>query len=48
MRMRNPLKHKSKRKQFLELQEDRGFTAGQFEAPEPQSKKDNNNNIYTF
>ncbi|KAG2227033.1 hypothetical protein INT45_006440 [Circinella minor] len=35
MRMRNPLKNKSKRKQFVELQEDRGFTPGQFEVPEP-------------
>lgn len=36
MRMRNPLK--SKRRQFLELQEDRGFTPGQFATPEPKSK----------
>ncbi|KAJ8661376.1 hypothetical protein O0I10_002642 [Lichtheimia ornata] len=35
MRMRNPLK-KSKRRQFLELQEDRGFTPGQFATPEPK------------
>ncbi|CDH53299.1 predicted protein [Lichtheimia corymbifera JMRC:FSU:9682] len=33
--MRNPLK-KSKRRQFLELQEDRGFTPGQFAEPEPK------------
>lgn len=37
MRMRNPLKPKSKRRQFAELQEDTGFTPEQFTIPEPQS-----------
>ncbi|KAI8147474.1 hypothetical protein BJV82DRAFT_595599 [Fennellomyces sp. T-0311] len=36
MRMRNPLKHKSKRRQFIELQDDTGFSAEQFVTPEPQ------------
>ncbi|KAI8394066.1 uncharacterized protein BYT42DRAFT_29242 [Radiomyces spectabilis] len=34
MRMRNPLKPKSKRRQFVELQDDRGFSPAQFETPE--------------
>ncbi|KAL1928146.1 hypothetical protein VTP01DRAFT_3062 [Rhizomucor pusillus] len=35
MRMRNPLKPKSKRRQFVELQDDPGFSAEQFIAPDP-------------
>ncbi|CAO3599224.1 unnamed protein product [Absidia cylindrospora] len=34
--MHIPLKHKLKRKQRAELQEDTGFTAEQFTAPEAQ------------
>lgn len=36
--MRNPLKPKSKRRQFVELQDDPGFSAEQFIAPDPPSK----------
>ncbi|KAI9314052.1 hypothetical protein BX666DRAFT_493816 [Dichotomocladium elegans] len=35
MRMRNPMKQKSKRRQFVELQDDRGFSPAQFVAPDP-------------